>query len=228
MGFLDHSTNNIIVDAVLTDKGRQALAKNDGSFNIYQFALGDDEVDYTVIQQFGRNVGKEKIEKNTPVLEGVTQASLGLKYPLVSISNDFLTHLPTMTITTTSTPVTFSRSSNISTKDFTITVEMKNGATIEFDLLDAEFMIEVNHLFLAVAGETPDIIHADNMAVYRYTTSQSSTGQTLKSTVPLRLKTFSTTTFNTYSVSGTNYIRTYVKITGLNSGLTKNFEVQIS
>ena len=66
MGFLDHSTNNIIVDAVLTDKGREALAKNDGSFNIYQFALGDDEVDYAVIQQFGRTVGKEKIEKSIP------------------------------------------------------------------------------------------------------------------------------------------------------------------
>ena len=60
MGFLDHSTNNIIVDAVLTDLGRQSLAKNDGSFQIFQFALGDDEVDYGVIQQFGRTVGREK------------------------------------------------------------------------------------------------------------------------------------------------------------------------
>ena len=49
MGFLDHSTNNIIVDAVLTDLGRQALAKNDGSFNVYQFALGGDEVDYCYV-----------------------------------------------------------------------------------------------------------------------------------------------------------------------------------
>ena len=45
MGFLDHSTNNIIVDAVLTDLGRQALSRNDGSISIYQFGLGDDEVD---------------------------------------------------------------------------------------------------------------------------------------------------------------------------------------
>ena len=228
MGFLDHSTNNIIVDAVLTDKGRQALAKNDGSFNIYQFALGDDEVDYTTIQQFGRNVGKEKIEKNTPVLEAATQASLGLKFPLVSISNDFLTHLPTMTITTKETPVTFSRTSNISTKDFTITIEMQNGSTIEFDLLDAEFLIELNHLFLAIPNESPDIIYSDNRAVYRIATSQNSTGQSLNSRVSLRLKSFSTTTFNTYSISGGSYIRTYVKVTGLNSGLTKNFEVQIS
>ena len=37
MGFLDHSTNNIIVDAVLTDKGRQMLSRNDGSFSITRF-----------------------------------------------------------------------------------------------------------------------------------------------------------------------------------------------
>ena len=81
MGFLDHSTNNIIVDAVLTDIGRQSLARNDGSFSIYQFALADDEVDYEIIKQYGRTVGKEKIEKNTPVLEALTQGSLALKYP---------------------------------------------------------------------------------------------------------------------------------------------------
>ena len=46
MGFLDHSTNNIILDAVLTDTGRMRLAKGDGSFKISKFALGDDEIDY--------------------------------------------------------------------------------------------------------------------------------------------------------------------------------------
>ena len=42
MGFLDHSTNNIILDAVLTDYGRQALAANDGSFSIFKFAFSDE------------------------------------------------------------------------------------------------------------------------------------------------------------------------------------------
>ena len=60
MGFIDHSTNNIIVDAVLTDKGRQLLARNDGSFQITRFSFGDDEVDYQTIRQFGQTVGKEK------------------------------------------------------------------------------------------------------------------------------------------------------------------------
>jgi hypothetical protein len=67
MGFLDHSTNNIILDAVLTDVGRRKLADNDGGFRIAFFSLADDEVDYTTIQKFGRTVGKEKIAKTTPV-----------------------------------------------------------------------------------------------------------------------------------------------------------------
>ena len=79
MGFLDNSTNNIIVDAVLTDYGRQLLARNDGSFSIVKFALGDDEVDYLTIKKFGRTVGKEKIEKNTPVFEAQTNQNLALK-----------------------------------------------------------------------------------------------------------------------------------------------------
>ena len=65
MGFLDHSTNNIIVDAVLTNYGRKALSKNDGTFTIARFCLADDEVDYGIIEQFGRTVEKEKIEKHS-------------------------------------------------------------------------------------------------------------------------------------------------------------------
>ena len=47
MGFLDNS-GDIILDVVLTDLGRQRLAKGDGSFNITKFALGDDEIDYSL------------------------------------------------------------------------------------------------------------------------------------------------------------------------------------
>ena len=79
MGFLDHSTNNIIVDAVLTDKGRASLARNDGSFNLFKFGLSDDEVDYSIIQQYGRTVGKEKIEKNTPRMKNQSWDSFQTK-----------------------------------------------------------------------------------------------------------------------------------------------------
>ena len=67
MGYLDNSTNNVILDAVLTDYGRQQLASANNAFSITYYALGDDEVDYRLIKKYGRAVGKEKIEKNTPI-----------------------------------------------------------------------------------------------------------------------------------------------------------------
>ena len=101
MGFLDHSTNNIIIDAVLTDRGRELLAANDGSFTVARYAFADDEVDYTIIKKFGRTIGKEKIEKNTPVFEAQTVASLALRYPIVSYSDPNLIALPTLELDTT-------------------------------------------------------------------------------------------------------------------------------
>ena len=61
MGYLDNTTTT--VDAILTKKGRELLANNDDSFSLTFFALGDDEVDYSTIKQYGRTVGKEKVEK---------------------------------------------------------------------------------------------------------------------------------------------------------------------
>ena len=228
MGFLDHSTNNIIVDAVLTDVGRQALARNDGSFSIYQFALGDDEVDYGIIQEFGRTVGKEKIEKNTPVMEALTVGSLALKHPLVSVSNEFLTHMPTLELTSKNNPITFDRKTRVSVHTLEVEIANQVGTTIEFDLLDPEVLVEINHVFLSIVGESPDIIYTDNIAVYRFPTSQSASGDSITAKIPLRVKSFATSTFNTYSVAGSSYIRTYVKVLGINSGLTKTIEVRIS
>ncbi len=49
MGYLNNSS--IIVDAILTKKGRELLARQDGSFKVTQFALGDDEIDYTLFNE---------------------------------------------------------------------------------------------------------------------------------------------------------------------------------
>ncbi len=47
MAYLDNSTE-ITIDAVLTRRGREKLAQNQGSLNITKFALSDDEIDYTL------------------------------------------------------------------------------------------------------------------------------------------------------------------------------------
>ena len=46
MGFLDNTSTT--VDAILTKKGRELLAKGDGQFKITRFRLSDDEIDYSL------------------------------------------------------------------------------------------------------------------------------------------------------------------------------------
>ena len=133
MGFLDHSTNNIILDAVLTDTGRKFLSRNDGSFSITKFALGDDEVDYGVIKKYGRTVGKEKVEKNTPIFEALTNGDQALKYKLVSLSNPNVLRLPSLSLSgegVAGSVVTMGRTSN-TTRAITLTQEIDNEDSID-------------------------------------------------------------------------------------------------
>ena len=239
MGFLDHSTNNIIVDAVLTDAGRRALARNDGSFQVFQFALGDDEVDYEVIEHFGRTVGKEKIEKNTPILEALTAGSLALKHKLVSIDNEFVTHFPLMTIRANAETVTgagatipvFKRTNATgANRTKTINIEVSPAAgtpDVDVQLIDSSFRIEVNNIFLRLDNESPDIVYTDNISVYEKGASVGSGNVSATTSFSLSLKEMTDTTFNVYSTSGGNFIKTFVKVTGINSGITTTFEVRI-
>jgi hypothetical protein len=85
MGYLSNST--IIVDAVLTKKGREALARQNGSFKITQFALGDDEIDYTLYNENhpnGSAYSGEAIE-NLPILEAIPDDQAILKSKLVTL-----------------------------------------------------------------------------------------------------------------------------------------------
>lgn len=85
MGYLSNST--IIVDAVLTKKGREALARQNGSFQITQFALGDDEIDYTLYNENhpnGSAYSGEAIE-NMPLLEAIPDDQAILKSKLVTL-----------------------------------------------------------------------------------------------------------------------------------------------
>lgn len=153
MGFLDHSTNNVIIDAVLTDRGRELLAKNDGSFRVVRYAFADDEVDYTVIKKYGRTIGKEKIEKNTPVFEAQTVASMALRYPLASYSDPNLVALPTLTLTSTlSTLTATSTSLAVTVKQDIASSEVTD---IQRSLLQENtFQIIMDNRFLKIPSKT--------------------------------------------------------------------------
>ena len=97
MGFLDNS-GDIILDAVLTDEGRRRLALGDGSFRITKFAVGDDEIDYSLYNK-NHPSGSAFYDLEvlrTPVLEAFTNNTSGMRSKLMSISRTNILHLPVM------------------------------------------------------------------------------------------------------------------------------------
>ena len=85
MGYLDNSI--VTVDAILTKKGRELLARGDGSFRITQFALSDDEIDYTLYNPthpLGSAYYGQAIE-NMPLLEAFPDETQIMKYKLTTL-----------------------------------------------------------------------------------------------------------------------------------------------
>jgi hypothetical protein len=85
MGYLNNQV--VTVDAILTKKGRQLLAQNNGSFRITQFALADDEIDYTLYNPNntqGSAFYGEAIQ-NMPLLEAFPDDSQIMKYKIATL-----------------------------------------------------------------------------------------------------------------------------------------------
>ena len=85
MGYLNNST--ITVDAILTKKGRELLARGQNEFNITQFALSDDEIDYDLYNPdhpLGTAFYGAAIE-NMPVIEALPDETQTMKYKLVTL-----------------------------------------------------------------------------------------------------------------------------------------------
>ena len=86
MGYLDNSS--ITVDAILTKRGRELLSRNDGSFKITQFALGDDEIDYSLFNENhpnGTQFSSEAIE-NMPLIEAIPNGANMMNSKLITLT----------------------------------------------------------------------------------------------------------------------------------------------
>jgi hypothetical protein len=101
MGYLNNST--VTVDAILTKKGRELLAKGRNNFNITQFALADDEIDYDLwnpdhplgTQYYGT------IIENMPIVEAIPDETQMLKYKLITLPKK-TTKIPVVNVGNTS------------------------------------------------------------------------------------------------------------------------------
>lgn len=246
MGFLNHATNNIIVDAVLTEKGRELLSNNDGSFNITSFSFADDEVDYEILKHYGLIIGKEKIEKNTPIFEAITDTDMAVKYENLSLTNNTteIFAFPKIQLQDSSSTFRISSNSASTTDPTSAVVNLKTfvnqdtGFTLSTDLRDEQFIVRVFDELLEVSGSTTEVEENRNsIAEYTLNTSASSENVAEVEFVNQRFLTFTITALNkvtssTYqffaSVSNPTEIKTQIEVEGVSSGATFIIPVTIT
>jgi hypothetical protein len=158
MGYLSNS-GTITVDAILTKKGRELLAKGQGAFNITQFALSDDEVDYDLwnpLHGLGTNYYGVVIE-NMPITEAVPDETQSMKYKLITlpVGTKSIPYLQTADNATSYAFETSQRNGQQGFKDITFsTYKYENlpqdnklsesGMTYSVTILDTTYMDLIN------------------------------------------------------------------------------------
>ena len=215
MGFLNHSTNNIIIDAVLTERGRELLSRNNGSFRITQFSFGDDEVDYSNITKYGNIIGREKIEKNTPIFEASTNENIALKNKLINLgsSNVRILFLPVLESYSNNSGTTelnnislifnsgTNSSLNIEKEIFVRTnIKSETSSTIlDNSIIDRNFVVRIHNdlLDLKLTSNgirlTPIDIDQNQIATYRVSLTGASHPDAVKLSQGLKQTSFFTT-----------------------------------
>lgn len=231
MGFIDNS-GEIFIDAVLTDEGRERLARNDGTFAIVRFRLGDDEIDYRFWNELTGSDSKDRKILDTPVFEAFTNETVALRYPMVTVRNARLQFLPTMVSKPSSVTLREQTDSVGGGVDVTVSQEIARSQTVlPSELVDINYSVELDNDLLFVSGETPVAITPFGTARYIVPASAgrlTAAGGT-ECKFNLRVQTLTTEAFDVLvgsTVARPRTISTTVVVTGQQSGM--NVRVPIS
>ncbi len=215
MGYLNNSV--VTVDAILTKKGRELLAKGDGSFRITQFALGDDEIDYTLYNPThpsGSAFYGQAIE-NMPLLEAFPDEQQIMKYKLVTLPRG-TAKMPILDLGYAA--ITLKQGSSISITPQTLNY-LGDGQLFETSGYSATIGdVRTMSTFNATGIDTPSA-QAANQTV--------TTGTNVSKTVVGTSITLKATTVNTLFGSN-NALYTTVTVTGRDSGARLTIPVTIT
>ena len=202
------NNNTVTVDAVLTAKGRELLARNDGSFRITQFSLADDEVDYTLYnpqQPSGSAFYGQAIEA-MPLMEAFPDDTQIMIYKLVTLPRG-TAKLPVVSIGYNS-------------------VQLKQGSTLTItpqtlNYLGATSTFEANGYAITIA-DVRFLSTFSSTGIAGTETTATGVTQTLGSSVSQTLIgtsfTLTGTTINTLFGSNLNQITTTITVLGRDSG----------
>ena len=214
MAILNNTT--VTVDAILTKKGRELLARNDGSFQITQFSLADDEIDYTLYNPThpsGSAFYGEAIEA-MPMLEAFPDEAQIMRYKLVTLPRG-----------TSKLPVLSLGYNTISLRQgasLTITPQTLNylGATSTFEANG--YTATISDIRLLSAFNGTGIISNSPIADANVTT-----GTKLSKSVLGTSFTLSGTTINTLFGTSTTQLSTTITVIGRDSGARITIPVNI-
>jgi len=230
MGFIPNDTSNIAIDSVLTDIGRQKLAQ--GSFNVIKWAAFDDEVDYGMVVRYGRRVGQEKIEKNTPVFEALTNNKLSLVHPLLSLPDPNRYTLTQLALGATQglSGTTLALGTGASNRQTVLVSQtLAAGELVPQELVDNQFLVVCDDRFLRVIGAT-GTVDRSRMATYVVSRDGSLTSQGGSVvTLNIGVKSIPDASFTIYGQpTDKTLIRTVVRVTGMTSGTVLEFYAQVT
>ena len=212
MGYLDNT--QVIVDAVLTKRGRELLARNDGSFRVTQFALADDEIDYSLFNEFhpnGSQFAGEAIENGT-LLEAFPDENNIMIHKLVTLPRG-TTKLPIVTANVSKIQLSLGSTTNVNptTLNFGGVANLKEPSGYMATIADRRLM----QSFVGVGQK--------GKVTRRRPFSDSALSETMKG------MSFTLSAINSTSLFGSNTkLSTTITIEGIDSGARTTISVEIS
>ena len=215
MGYLNNTA--VTVDAILTAKGRELLARGDGSFRITQFALSDDEIDYTLYnpnQPSGSAFYGEAIE-NMPLLEAFPDENQIMKYKLVTLPRG-TARMPVLDLGYSSITIKQGASLAITpqTLNYLSQTALYESSGYAFTISD----VRLFNTFNGVGINTPDVVAANQTTTIGTNVSKTVIGTTLN---------LSATTINTLFGSNTSLSAT-LQVVGRDSGARLQIPVTVT
>ena len=211
MGYLDNTS--ITVDAILTKRGRELMARGDGSFRITQFALADDEIDYSLFNENhpnGSQYAGEAIE-NMPLLEAIPDENNIMVHKLVTLPRG-TTKLPIVTANVSKVTLSLGSTTNI------------DPQTLNFQGLSN---LKEPGGYLATIADRRLLSSFGGVGSTSTSTSRPFSNSALSETI--KGTSFSLTAINSTTLFGTNEkLLTTLTIEGVDSGARVTIPVEIS
>jgi hypothetical protein len=216
MGYLNNSV--VTIDAILTKKGRELLAKSDGSFKITQFSLADDEIDYTLYNPnhpSGSAYYGEAIE-NMPLLEAFPDETQIMKYKLVTLPRG-TAKLPVLDLGYAA--IVLKQGSSLALTPQTLNY-LSGNQTFESSGYSATISdVRLLNTFTGVGINTPAATTANNTTTIGTNVSKTVVGTTINLTA---------TTINTLFGTTNTQLQATLTVVGLDSGARLTIPVTIN